>query len=211
MLKPLILLTGPDGAGKTTLALMLKKFLEKRGYRAKVVRIRGTHTLAYIFMLFLRDVLGLKGTDMHYYKVRVPRKLTGLWIYLEFISLIPLILRYYVLLRTRYAVVCERSILDALVWVLTSFSDTSSTASLDMLRPYILLILRYSKCTVYVTAPPEVLAKRKPSEEFLIKKTWIYYDKIAETLKLKRVDTTSSNPSITLKNILLLLQKNDCI
>jgi DNA polymerase III delta prime subunit len=212
MLKPLVLFTGPDGAGKTTVALMLKKYLEKMGYRVKVVRIRGTHTFAYILMLFLKDILGLKGSDIHYYRVRVPRRLIGLWIYLEFLSLIPLILWYYVLLRIRYVVVSERSILDALVWVMTSFKDTlNTTSSLGRFRPYILSILRYSKCTVYVTASPEVLAKRKPGEEFLVKKMWIYYDKIAKTLKLKYVDTTSSHPSTTLQNVLLLLQKSDCI
>jgi len=211
VLKPLVLFTGPDGAGKTTVALMLKKYLERMGYRVKVVRIRGTHTLAYILMLFLRDVLGLKGSDIHYYRVRVPRMLIELWIYLEFLSLIPLTLWYYVLLRVRYVVVCERSILDALIWVMTSFKDSLNTTRLSMFRPYFLLVLRYSKCTVYVTASPEVLAKRKPSEESLVKKMWIYYDKIAKTLKLKYVDTTSSHPSTTLQNVLLLLQKSDCI
>jgi len=211
VLKPLVLFTGPDGAGKTTVALILKKYLEKMGYRVKVVRIRGTHTLAYILMLFLRDVLGLKGSDIHYYRVRVPRMLIGLWIYLEFLSLIPLTLWYYVLLRVRYVVVCERSILDALIWVMTSFKDSLNTTRLSRFRPYFLLALRYSKCTVYVTASPEVLAKRKPSEESLVKKMWIYYDKIAKTLKLKYVDTTSSHPSTTLQNVLLLLQKSDCI
>jgi len=211
MLKPLVLFTGPDGAGKTTVALMLEKYLERKGYKVRVVRIRGTHTFAYILILFLRDILGLRGSDIHYYGVRVPRRLIGLWIYLEFLSLIPLILWYYVLLRIRYVVVCERSILDALVWVMTSFKEALNTASLSRFRPYILLILRYSKCTVYFTASPEVLAKRKPGEEFLVKKMWIYYDKIAKTLKLKCVDTTSSHPSTTLQNVLLLLQKNDCI
>jgi energy-coupling factor transporter ATP-binding protein EcfA2 len=212
MLKPLVLFTGPDGAGKTTMALMLKKHLEKMGHRVKLARIRGTHTFAYILMLFLRDILELKGSDIHYYRVRVPRRLIGLWIYLEFLSLIPLILWYYVLLRIRYVVVSERSILDALVWVMTSFKDTlNTTSSLGRFRPYILSILRYSKCTVYVTASPEVLAKRKPDEKFLIKKMWIYYDKIAKILKLKYVDTTFSHPSTTLQNVLLLLQKSDCI
>jgi DNA polymerase III delta prime subunit len=211
MLKPLVLFTGPDGAGKTTVALMLKKYLEKMGYRVKVVHIRGTHTFAYILTLFLRDILGLKGSDIHYYRVRVPRRLIELWIYLEFLSLIPLILWYYVLLRIRYVVVCERSILDALVWVMTSFKDALNTTSLGRFRPYILSILRYSKCTVYVTASPEVLAKRKPDEEFLVKKMWIYYDKIAKILELKYADTSSSHPLVTLRNILLLLQENNCI
>jgi GTPase SAR1 family protein len=211
VLEPLILFTGPDGAGKTTMTSMLKKYLEEKEYKVKVVRIRGTHTLAYILMLFLRDVLGLKGADLHYYRVRIPKRLVWLWIYLEFLSLIPLILWYYVCLRMRYVVVSERSILDALIWIITSFKDTLDTTRLSRFKLYLLLILRYSKCTVYVTASPEVLAKRKPSEESLVKKMWIYYDEIAKTLKLKYVDTTSSHPLVTLRNILLLLQENNCI
>jgi GTPase SAR1 family protein len=209
--KPLILFTGPDGAGKTTIALMLKKYLEERGYKVKVVRIRGTHTLAYILMLFLRDILGLKGTELHYYRVRIPKRLAGLWIYLEFLSLIPLMLWYYVLLRMRYVVVSERSILDALIWIITSFKDALDTTRLSRFKLYLLLILKYSKCTVYVTASPEVLVERKPGEEFLVKKMWIYYDKIAKILKLKYVDTSSSHSIMTLQNVLHILRRSSCI
>jgi GTPase SAR1 family protein len=209
--KPLILFTGPDGAGKTTMALMLKKYLEERGYKVKVVRIRGTHTLAYILMLFLRDILGLRGTELHYYRVRIPKRLAGLWIYLEFLSLIPLMLWYYVLLRMRYVVVSERSILDALIWIITSFKDALDTTRLSRFKLYLLLILKYSKCTVYVTASPEVLVERKPGEEFLVKKMWIYYDKIAKILKLKYVDTSSSHSITTLQNVLYILRRSSCI
>jgi GTPase SAR1 family protein len=211
VLKPLILFTGPDGAGKTTMALMLKTYFEKKGYKVKVVRIRGTHTLAYILMLFLRDAIGMKGNDVHYYRVRIPRKLIGLWIYLEFFSLIPLILWYYIFLRLRYVIVSERSILDTLIWVMTSFKGILKIIKLSKFRPYLLLIARYSKCTIFVTASPEILRKRKPGEEYLVKSMWIYYDKIAKTLNLNYIDTTSSQPSTTLQQALLLLRDNSCI
>lgn len=211
MLKPLILFTGPDGAGKTTIALMLKKYLEERGYKVKVVRMRGTHTLAYVLMLFLRNILGLRGTELHYYRVRLPKRLAGLWIYIEFLSLIPLILWYYVFLRMRYVVVSERSILDTLIWVITSFKDAIGITSLSRFKLYLLLILRYSKCTVYVTASPEILVERKPDEEFLVKEMWIYYNEIAKILKLKYVDTSSSHSTMILLNMLDMLRRNSCI
>jgi DNA polymerase III delta prime subunit len=211
VLKPLILFAGPDGAGKSTIALLLKKYLERRGYRVKVVRIRGTHTLAYVLMLFLRDVLGLKGSDIHYYGVEIPRKLIGLWIYLEFFSLIPLILWYYIFLRIRYIVVSERSILDALIWVITSFKDTASIAKLNRFKFFLLHIIKYARCTIYITASLEILKKRKPSEEFLVRKMWIYYNMIAKVLKLSYVDTSTSHPLTTLHEVLSILQRSGCI
>jgi thymidylate kinase len=211
MLKPLILFAGPDGAGKSTVALLLKKYLERRGYRVKVVRIRGTHTFAYVLMLFLRDVLGLKGSDIHYYRVRMSRKLIGLWIYLEFFSLIPLILWYYIFLRVRYIIISERSILDALIWVITSFKDLSSITKPNRFKLFLLLIFRYIRCTIYITASPEVLEKRKPGEEFLVRKMWIYYDKIAKMLRLNYVDTSATHPLTILHEVLSILQRGRCI
>jgi len=207
VLEPLILLTGPDGAGKTTLALMLKKYLEKKGYKVKIVRIRGTHTFAYIFMLTLRDLLGLKGRDLHYYNVRIPSKLTSLWTYIELISIIPLVMWYYYILRLRYIVISERSIIDALVWLLTGLQETRLLIRSRAIRVYLALIKKLCKHTMYVTAGLKILESRKPNEAFLIRAMLVYYSVFAKTFRLKITDTTASSLPVSFKHIRDLLEK----
>jgi DNA polymerase III delta prime subunit len=207
VLKPLILFTGPDGAGKTTMALMLKKYLEEKGSKVKVVRIRGTHTLAYIIMLFLRDILNLRGMDLHYYNVRIPRKLVPLWIYIEFISLIPLILGYYYILRVKYFVISERSIMDALVWLISGIEGGFSSLKFSGIKLYLALIGKHSKGTIYMTADLRTLRNRKPDEEFLLYAMLPYYNALAKVFQLKTINTALSSTIASFK-ILLGLLKN---
>jgi cellulose biosynthesis protein BcsQ len=206
VLKPLVLFTGPDGAGKTTMALMLKKYLEEKGYKVKVVRIRGTHTFAFALMLFLRDILNLRGKDLHYYNIRIPRKLVSLWIYIEFVSLLPLILGYYYVLRVKYFVIGERSIIDALVWLMSGIKEENFPLKYGGIKLYLALIRKYSRHTIYVTADLRTLKNRKPYEEFLIHSTLPYYDVFAKIFQLKTVNTASS-PIIASFKILLELLK----
>jgi len=207
MLKPLVLFTGPDGAGKTTMALMLKKYLERKGYKVKVVRIRGTHTFAYILMLFLRDVLNLRGTDLHYYNVRIPRKLVPLWIYIEFISLIPLIFGYYYVLRVMYFVISERSIIDVLVWLISGIEGGFSSLKSSGIKLYLALIGKYSRRTIYMTADLRTLRNRKPDEEFLIYSMLSYYNVLAKVFLLKTINTASSSTIASFKILLELLKE----
>ena len=208
VLKPLILFTGPDGAGKTTMALVLKKHLEKKGYKVKVVRIRGTHTLAYILMLFLRDILGLRGRDLHYYNVRIPHKLIPLWTHIEFISLLPLILWYYYILRVKYLIISERSIIDASVWLLPGIKEGNLSLKSGWIKLYLVLIGKYSKCTVYITAKLRTLENRKPNEAFLVSTMLPYYDAFAKIFQLKTIDTSSNSIIASFKILLELLKEN---
>jgi len=195
MLKPLILITGPDGSGKSTLANLLRDHLEKKGLKAKVVRLRGTHTFAYVLMKLLRDVLKMHGSDLHYYKVKIPKKFIIPWLYLEFISIIPLIIIYYYLVRIRYAVISERSIMDVMIWLTTGIdSNVQKIFHSKPIRFLLLLATRYHDKTFYVTADIRDLISRKPNEKPWILKMLDYYNIFAKYLGFRTINTSYCSP-----------------
>jgi DNA polymerase III delta prime subunit len=197
-LKPLILFAGPEGSGKTTLALNLKRRLEDGGCKVKVVRIRGTHTLAYLLAMFLKKVFKFHGEELHYYKVWIPRQLEKFWLLIEFISIIPLIFLYYYLYRICYVVVSERSLVDLIVWVLGGLKSKKDILKSFVFRTMLIFALKYKP--IYITANINDLVKRKPYEKDLILNMFSYYELLKNTLALEYIDTSNNtiNKCLTL-------------
>jgi DNA polymerase III delta prime subunit len=187
-LKPLILFAGPEGSGKTTLALNLRQRLESNGCRVKVVRIRGTHTFAYLLVMFLKRAFKFHGEELHYYKVWIPKHLVKFWLLIEFISVTPLILLYYYLYRLCYVVISERSLVDLIVWVLGGLKSKKSIIRSFVFRTMLILALKYRP--IYITANVDILVKRKPYEKDLIVTLFPYYELFRKILNLEFVDTS---------------------
>ncbi|RLI87251.1 MAG: hypothetical protein DRP01_02290 [Archaeoglobales archaeon] len=207
ILKPLVLFTGPEASGKTTLACLLKAYLEKQGFKVKIVRLRGTHTLAYIMMRILRDLAGLRGKELHFYKFKIPPKLRQFWIYVETFSIIPLIMMNYYIMRGEYAIISERSIIDVIVWLLTGINESiHMLLTSKSLKLLVLLSAKYQPRTFYVIASPQVLTSRKPIEKELIVKMLPYYNALARYLHLNTVNTSSCNPQDCLNQILKVIE-----
>ena len=207
-MKELILFTGPEASGKTTIAYLIKKYLENQGIKAKVVRLRGTHTLAYILMLFMRDVLGLYGSELHYYRLKLPKRLKWLWLYIELLAVIPLIILYYYIMRLKYVVIGERSVVDVVVWLLTGIEDEPHKLLLRKpIKFLILLATRYRPRTVYVTADLNSLISRKPYEKSLIIKMLPYYNALAKHLELLKVNTSTCRTYKCAKEALKVLER----
>jgi DNA polymerase III delta prime subunit len=192
-LKPLILFSGPEGSGKTTLALSLKQRLEDSGCRVKVVRIRGTHTLAYLLVMFLKKVFKLHGKELHYYKVWIPKHLEKFWLLIEFISVIPLIFLYYCLYRICYIVISERSLVDLIVWVLGGLKSKKAIVKSFVFRIMLIFALKYKP--IYITANINDLIKRKHLEKDLILNLFPYYELLNNTLALKYINTSNNTVS----------------
>lgn len=200
MLKPLILFTGPEGSGKTTLALTLKRRLENSGYRVKVVRIRGTHTLAYLLAMFLKKVFKFHGEELHYYKMWVPKHLEKFWLLIEFISVIPLIFLYYHLYRISHIVISERSLVDLVVWVLGGLKSKNLLVKSFFFRTMLIFTSKYKP--IYITANLNDLVERKPYEEELIINLFPYYELFRKMLNLESINTSISTISECLTSLL---------
>lgn len=208
MLKPLILFTGPDASGKSTLACLLRYYLMRKGLKTKIVRLRGTHTIAYLLMKIMRDVLKLHGNDLHYYGLRIPEKLIGFWSHIEILSILPLVISYYYLMRLKYVVVSERSVVDVIVWILSGINDNArSTLLHKQLKFLILLAMRYQEKTFYVTAEVYELFLRKPSDKTLVLKMIPYYNAFAKYLGLKTINTSRNNPRKCLEVLISWLRR----
>ncbi|MEM1510925.1 MAG: adenylyl-sulfate kinase [Desulfurococcaceae archaeon] len=199
-MKPLILFTGPEGSGKTTLALNLKSMLEQKGYRVKIVRIRGTHTFAFLLAIFLKRALKLYGYNLHYYRVRIPKKLEKFWFFIEFISVIPLLLVFYNLYRIWQIVISERSLLDLIIWIYGGLNEKEYIVRSFTFRLLLAFVMKYKP--IYITADINDLIKRKPYEKDLILSLLPYYEAFSKILNLKVVDTSKYDLSYCLISIL---------
>lgn len=186
--KPLILLSGPDGSGKTTLAVALKKDLENKGYKVKITWIRGTHTIAYLMTVFLKKIFKMHGNQLFYHNVYIPRKMIKLWVLIELISVIPLIIIYYHLSRLLYVVISERSLLDFAIWVLKGLGDEKNIMRTFTYKIILILVNKYRP--IYITADIRHLIMRKPSERFFIMNFYPYFQAFSKVFNLITINTS---------------------
>ncbi|MEM1660992.1 MAG: hypothetical protein QXR17_07650 [Candidatus Bathyarchaeia archaeon] len=194
------MLSGPDGSGKTTLALNSKRLLEQKGYKVKIVRIRGTHTLAFFLTIFLKRVLKLYGYNLHYYRVHIPNEMEKLWLFIEFISVIPLLLVFYHLYRIWRVVISERSLLDLIIWIYGGLDGKKSILGSFIFRLLLVFVVKYKP--IYITASINDLIKRKPLEKELIRSLLPYYEAFSKILNLKVIDTSKYDLSYCLTLVL---------
>jgi len=184
----LIVLGGPDGSGKTTLALLLSRYLSMKGLSVRIVRIRGTHTLSYVLMVFLRRFKAFNGKGLHYYSFNVPPKLKGFWLIVELASVLPLILLYYYIYRLVYdAIISERGPLDFAVWVLTGVKPKlTKTVTKLFLKVSIAWILHYE--TIYIRADKEKLFERGLKKENLFIARFTDFEEVFSRFLIKNED-----------------------
>jgi len=177
----MILFFGPDGAGKTTLAKMLRKYFLKQGnHKVYVSWIRGTHTLALIIASFLSRFNNMKGADNPYFDIKI-RKRDKIWQFIEFISLIPLILlRYYIPNKIGFVVIGERSPIDSLIWIMQTTNDPKYFKTI--FGKFLLKFSSTADLIFFITANRDILIKRRLNEKINFFQYYLY-EKIYEILK----------------------------
>jgi len=161
----LIFFFGPDGAGKSTLAFMLKNNLIKdKKMKAKISWIRGTHTLALLIANFLARFNNMKGHDNPYFHIKI-KKGDKIWQSIEFISLFPIIISRFIIPKLfGYNIIAERSFIDSIVWITLTTNDSEFIKGLYA-KFLISITLKYADIIVYVKADPEILYIRRLDEK----------------------------------------------
>jgi len=200
---PLIVFFGPDGGGKTTLALMLREYLLKTAkFGVMLSWIRGTHTLALVVANILSKFRSMKGCDNPYFNITI-RKGKEAWQLIEFFSAIPLILFKFVIPSSLgFCVIGERCPIDSVVWVSSTTNDPKYMRSL-LAKFLVSLILRESGAMFYVVADRRVLLRRRLDEklnDLFLGRQLIQYESIYKMLveyggrsRVLKIDTSNRN------------------
>jgi len=119
-----IIFFGPDGAGKTTQAKLLMKYLKAHGYRPWWTWIRGRHSLAFVLanlftkIGYYQTVEAAPGKKHKIFDPRLLPNLRSLWGIIEFVSVLPWIfLRVYGPKFLGYTIVAERYVVDTVAYL----------------------------------------------------------------------------------------------
>jgi len=126
---------GPDGAGKSTQVDILVGVLRERGINAQKCWVRAHHTVAFLLWRFFmrigfcREVLNPFGVATRIPAVDRNRFLGFFWSSVEFIGVLPHILRVYYYLWRGRTLVAERYILDTVTTIAYFLDDISFLGS----------------------------------------------------------------------------------
>ncbi len=187
-----IVLFGPDGCGKSSLARILSRKLN-----ARISWMRGSHLIASLIASLLSRFKTFRGGDNPYYNIRIPGKLLRLWILLEFFSAVIIFLVRYVIRRR---IVGDRGLPDFIAWITLTTNYKGFHSSIFGRITYS-LTLHYCK-HIYVRCGAEIIYSRRRGEVLIDPyKQLIVYDRIAKILKSPVIDTTNKSLEESMRSI----------
>jgi len=120
---------GPDGAGKSMQADILVDFLDRRDFKVRKFWLRAHHTLAFVLWKFFvrigfyRLVANSLGVATKLPAVDRGKFLRGFWSFVEFISILPIVLRVHFSILRGYRIVAERYLLDTVTAIAYIIND----------------------------------------------------------------------------------------
>jgi len=206
-LSRLLVFSGPDGSGKSTLVSMLGSLLVSRGWVVGFSWVRGTHLLASLLARILSRFGAFRGVDNPYYGLRIPRGFRWMWLHIEFWSYIFYHLWRRVLALFHDVLLCDRGLLDFLVWIV---STLRYPGFLETIYGRFLLRLLQKEPIVYVYASTKTLEARADIPlEFLHREIPAYKTLAKHTRITCKIDTTNTSPTKTLAKLLECLKEGE--
>jgi hypothetical protein len=198
-----IIASGADGSGKTTVTRFLALYFFRRG-SVRVHWFRGSHLFVSILARFLHRFRSFRGSCNPYYRICVPERLKRVWVFLEFVSILPHLYTRLLLGRICRVVVCERGLLDFLVWLVVTL-DASWVLRSVIGRLLLGLVSREN--VVYLYADLDTLAKRTDAPRGFIAKELAVYSVLAKYFARCSIDTGRNKPARVVAEVLRCLER----
>jgi hypothetical protein len=197
-----VVLSGADGSGKTATRFLALYF--PRFGSACVHWFRGSHLLVSVLARFLHWFRSFRGSCNPYYRICVPERLKRVWVFLEFVSILPHLYTRLLLGRICRVVVCERGLLDFLVWLVVTL-DASWVLRSVIGRLLLGLVSREN--VVYLYADLDTLAKRTDAPRGFIAKELAVYSVLAKYFARCFINTGRIKPVRVVAEVLKCLER----
>jgi hypothetical protein len=198
-----VILSGADGSGKTTTVGFLTLYLSR--YSSICVHwFRGSHLFVSILARFLHRFSSFRGSCNPYYNICVPKKLKSVWVFLEFVSILPHLFARFLLGRICRVVVCDRGLLDFLVWLVVTLD---APWVLRSVIGRLLLGLVSRENVVYLYADLDTLVKRADIPRGFIAKELAVYGVLAKYLARCSIDTGKNKPVRVVAEVIRCLER----
>jgi hypothetical protein len=196
-------LSGADGSGKTTTAKLLLLYFSRHD-DACVHWFRGSHLFASVLARFLHRFSSFRDSCNPYYRVCVPKKLRRVWVFLEFVSILPHLFARFLLGRICRVIVCDRGLLDFVVWLVVTL-DASWVLRSVIGRLLLGLVSREN--VVYLYADLDTLVKRADIPKGFIVRELAIYNILARCFAKCSIDTGGSRPIRVVVEVIQCLER----
>jgi len=198
-----LVFSGADGSGKTTTTKLLRLYFSEYG-GVCVHWFRGSHLLASVLARFLHGFKSFRGSCNPYYRICVPEGLRRVWVFLEFVSVLPHLFARFLLWRVCKVVVCDRGLLDFIVWLVVTLD---SPWILKTLIGRFLLALVSRENIVYLYADVDTLTGRADvPREFIVRELTVY-SVLARYFAKCFIDTGRNGPVRVVAEVIRCLEK----
>ena len=203
MIKEFITLSGTDGSGKTTTTKLLLLHFSRCG-GVCVHWFRGSHLFASVLAKFLHNFKSFRGSCNPYYSICVPEKLKMVWVFLEFTSVLPHLFARLLLCRLCRVVVCDRGLLDFIVWLVATLD---APWILNTLIGRFLLAFASGENIVYLYAYVGTLARRADVPRGFVARELAIYNVLARYFAKCSIDTGRNKPARVVAKVIQCLER----
>ena len=198
-----IIVSGADGSGKTTVTRFLASYFSRYG-NVRVHWFRGSHLLASVLARLLQGFSSFQGSCNPYYRICVPVRLRRVWIFLEFVSVLPHLFARFLLEGVCKVVVCDRGLLDFLVWLVATLD---APWILNTLIGKFLLSLVSRENVVYLYADVDTLARRADVSRGFVARELAVYSVLAKYFARCSIDTGRNKPVRVVAEVIRCLER----
>ena len=195
--------SGADGSGKTTITKLLQLYFSRYG-GVCVNWFRGSHLFVSVLARFLHRFRSFRGSCNPYYRICVPEGLRRVWVFIEFVSVLPHLFARFLLVRVCKVVVCDRGLLDFIVWLVATLD---SPWILNTLIGKFLLALVSRENIVYLYADVGTLAGRADVPREFVAKELAIYNVLARYFARCSIDTGRSGPVRVVSKVIKCIER----